>query len=204
MDKCTHAWIRFRSDVRPHTNGCEECLKMGDASGSHLRLCMICRPCGLLRFIEKQARDRKTFSQDQTPDYALARARGILGLVLCGPRWNWTSRKWRCGYQPRSYVPGEKRGFRLSQSRSSTMNQWRHLGRVIRAVTYQIFCNRDILRGNSDFSLDENETVVLLGRSGSGKTTLLRMVNRCCWSLPAVTCGSGAKRIAGPGPHPAA
>ena len=45
-----------------------------------------------------------------------------------------------------------------------------------RAVTYRIG-DRDILRG-IDFSLEENETVVLLGRSGSGKTTLLRMVNR--------------------------
>jgi osmoprotectant transport system ATP-binding protein len=36
---------------------------------------------------------------------------------------------------------------------------------------------REILRG-IDFSVEENETVALLGRSGSGKTTLLRMVNR--------------------------
>jgi osmoprotectant transport system ATP-binding protein len=45
-----------------------------------------------------------------------------------------------------------------------------------RNLTYQIG-NREILRG-IDFSVEENETVVLLGRSGSGKTTLLKMVNR--------------------------
>lgn len=45
-----------------------------------------------------------------------------------------------------------------------------------RNVTYQAG-GREILRG-IDFSIQERETVVLLGRSGSGKTTLLRMVNR--------------------------
>jgi osmoprotectant transport system ATP-binding protein len=45
-----------------------------------------------------------------------------------------------------------------------------------RGVTYRIG-DREILRG-IDFYVEENETVVLLGRSGSGKTTLLKMVNR--------------------------
>lgn len=45
-----------------------------------------------------------------------------------------------------------------------------------RNVTYRSG-GREILRG-IDVSVEEHETVVLLGRSGSGKTTLLRMVNR--------------------------
>lgn len=42
-------------------------------------------------------------------------------------------------------------------------------------VAYRVD-GRDVLSG-VDLSLENNETLVLLGRSGSGKTTLLRMVN---------------------------
>lgn len=44
-----------------------------------------------------------------------------------------------------------------------------------RNVCYQAG-GREILRG-VNLTVEENETVVLLGRSGSGKTTLLKMVN---------------------------
>lgn len=45
-----------------------------------------------------------------------------------------------------------------------------------REVTYRVG-ERDVLR-NIDLSVEEGETLVLLGRSGSGKTTLLKTVNR--------------------------
>ena len=45
-----------------------------------------------------------------------------------------------------------------------------------RSLSYEVG-GREILRG-IDLTIEQHETVVLLGRSGSGKTTLLRMVNR--------------------------
>jgi osmoprotectant transport system ATP-binding protein len=62
-----------------------------------------------------------------------------------------------------------------------------------RNVRYQAG-GREILRG-VDLTVEENETVVLLGRSGSGKTTLLKMVNGL------VTPSSGEVRFAGTPVH---
>lgn len=45
-----------------------------------------------------------------------------------------------------------------------------------RQVAYQV-SGRDILRG-VNLTIEDHETLVLLGRSGSGKTTLLKMINR--------------------------
>ena len=58
-----------------------------------------------------------------------------------------------------------------------------------RNVRYQAG-GREILRG-VDLTVEENETVVLLGRSGSGKTTLLKMVNGL------ISPSSGEVRFAG-------
>jgi uncharacterized UBP type Zn finger protein len=43
MSNCTHQ--DQIHDVKPHTRGCEECLKSGD-SWVHLRLCMACGHVG--------------------------------------------------------------------------------------------------------------------------------------------------------------
>jgi len=42
-DQCRH--LDQIKDVRPHTRGCEECLKTGD-SWVHLRMCMTCGKVG--------------------------------------------------------------------------------------------------------------------------------------------------------------
>ena len=43
MSKCIHA--KNLHNVKPNTNGCEECLKMGD-DWVHLRLCHTCGHVG--------------------------------------------------------------------------------------------------------------------------------------------------------------
>ena len=43
MDECKH--LDQIQDVQPHTQGCEECLKMGDR-WVHLRLCLTCGEVG--------------------------------------------------------------------------------------------------------------------------------------------------------------
>ena len=42
-DNCEH--IRHLKKMKPHSKGCEECLKMGD-TWVHLRLCMECGHVG--------------------------------------------------------------------------------------------------------------------------------------------------------------
>jgi hypothetical protein len=43
MQACSH--LKQMRDVSPHTEGCEECLQMGD-KWVHLRLCMECGHVG--------------------------------------------------------------------------------------------------------------------------------------------------------------
>ncbi len=78
MSACTH--LSHIHKVSPNTNGCEECLKMGD-TWVHLRLCMECGHVGLLRLLKEQTR-HETFSPSETSDYAVHRTRGKLGMVL--------------------------------------------------------------------------------------------------------------------------
>ena len=42
--KCTHVKDHMKK-VKPHTKGCEECLKMGD-TWVHLRMCLECGHVG--------------------------------------------------------------------------------------------------------------------------------------------------------------
>ena len=43
MDQCSH--LELINDVKPKTQGCEECLKSGD-EWVHLRICKICGHIG--------------------------------------------------------------------------------------------------------------------------------------------------------------
>ena len=50
MTECTH--LDQIKNVKPHTNGCEECLKMGDQVGASSPVLGM-RARGLLRFVKK-------------------------------------------------------------------------------------------------------------------------------------------------------
>ena len=78
MASCTH--LSHIHKVRPNTNGCEECLKMGD-TWVHLRLCMECGHVGCCDS-SKNKHATKHFHRAETSDYAVHRTRGKLGMVL--------------------------------------------------------------------------------------------------------------------------
>ncbi len=67
MSVCTH--MGQIKNVKPNTNGCEECLKMGD-TWVHLRLCLELRACWLLRFFEEQT-CYEALSCREAPDYEI-------------------------------------------------------------------------------------------------------------------------------------
>ena len=75
---CEH--VKQIKNVKPHTTGCEECLKMGD-HWVHLRLCLVVRARGLLRQLEEQTR-HQTLPRHAPPDYAVVRAGRGLEVVL--------------------------------------------------------------------------------------------------------------------------
>lgn len=73
---CAHlATIR---DVRPHTNGCEECLAMGD-TWVHLRLCTHCGHVGCCDS-SKNKHATKHFHSTQHP---------IIRSIEPGESWKW-------------------------------------------------------------------------------------------------------------------
>ena len=76
--ECSH--LDQIKNVKPHTNGCEECLKMGD-HWVHLRTVHDLRARGMLRFVQEQTR-HQAFSRDQASHHAIDRAGRGLGMVL--------------------------------------------------------------------------------------------------------------------------
>ena len=76
--QCEH--VALVKDVKPHSRGCEECLKMG-ARWVHLRLLPELRARRLLRLLAEPPRN-ETLSRDQTSDRLIVRAWRGLVLVL--------------------------------------------------------------------------------------------------------------------------
>jgi hypothetical protein len=52
--ECAHVAEHVKN-VKPHSHGCEECLKMGD-TWVHLRMCLECGHVGLLRLVKEPPR----------------------------------------------------------------------------------------------------------------------------------------------------
>ncbi len=76
-DGCQH-WKTIDRSVRPHTNGCEECLKMGD-EWVHLRLCMKCGHVGCCDD-SKNRHATKHFHSTHHP---------MIRSLEPGERWGW-------------------------------------------------------------------------------------------------------------------
>ncbi len=74
--KCSH--LDQIQDVEPHTQGCEECLQMGD-SWVHLRMCLI---CGHVGCCDASKNKHATAHYHQT-EHMLIRS------VEPGEQWGW-------------------------------------------------------------------------------------------------------------------
>jgi uncharacterized UBP type Zn finger protein len=76
MPACTH--LKEIRPVKPHTNGCEECLKMGD-TWVHLRLCLECGHVGCCDS-SKNKHATKHFHSSKHP---------IMKSIEPGETWGW-------------------------------------------------------------------------------------------------------------------
>jgi uncharacterized UBP type Zn finger protein len=76
MASCTH--LGEIQPVKPHTNGCEECLKMGD-TWVHLRLCLECGHVGCCDS-SKNKHATKHFHHTKHP---------IMKSLEPGETWGW-------------------------------------------------------------------------------------------------------------------
>ena len=75
--QCTHM-NQINKDVKPHTKGCEECMKIGD-TWVHLRLCMICGKVGCCDS-SKNKHATKHFHEVKHP---------IMKSIEPGETWGW-------------------------------------------------------------------------------------------------------------------
>jgi uncharacterized UBP type Zn finger protein len=75
-ESCSHP--KQIKSVSPHTEGCEECLKMGD-SWVHLRLCMICGHVGCCDS-SKNKHATKHFHKTHHP---------VIHSLERGENWGW-------------------------------------------------------------------------------------------------------------------
>lgn len=76
MATCTH--LSEIHDVKPHTRGCEECLKTGD-SWVHLRMCLTCGHVGCCDS-SKNKHATKHFHATHHP---------IMRSLERGEHWSW-------------------------------------------------------------------------------------------------------------------
>ena len=77
--QCTHI-KDFTKNIKPHTKGCEECLKMGD-TWVHLRMCLECGHVGCCDS-SKNRHATRPFPRHSAPAHPISRARRRLALVL--------------------------------------------------------------------------------------------------------------------------
>ena len=77
--QCTHVKDHVKK-VKPHTKGCEECLKTGD-TWVHLRMCLECGHVGCCDS-SKNRHARAHFHDDAASADSIRRARRRLALVL--------------------------------------------------------------------------------------------------------------------------
>lgn len=76
MKSCSH--IKFVKDVKPQTNGCEECLKTQD-QWVHLRICM---ECGLVGCCDESKNKHATKHSHETKH-------PIIYSLEPGEQWGW-------------------------------------------------------------------------------------------------------------------
>jgi len=86
MTECTH--LDQVKNVKPHTHGCEECLKMGD-TWVHLRLCLSCGHVGCCDS-SKNKHATKHFHATKHPISCDRSSPGRIGVGVTLTNLNWS------------------------------------------------------------------------------------------------------------------